>query len=59
VGSGQHQTPYSRVAYVALLVLDTGGHAAYADLAGALRWFIIPLTVLTLAVSLARHLRSP
>jgi len=47
------------VAYVVLLVLDAGGHAARADLAGVLLWFVIPLTVLTLAVSLARHLRRP
>ncbi|HEY5790576.1 MAG TPA: sodium:calcium antiporter, partial [Gammaproteobacteria bacterium] len=47
------------VAYVALLVLDASGHAARSGLAGALLWVVIPLTLLTLAVSVTRHLRSP
>jgi len=44
-------------AYVALLLLDASGSARRADLVSALLLFVIPLTLLTLGVSLARHLR--
>ena len=42
------------VAYTAFLVLDAAEHDALPALRAALGWFVIPLTVLTLAVVLAR-----
>ena len=44
-------------AYLALLLLDASGSAHRADLVAALLLFVIPLTVLSLGVSLVRHLR--
>ncbi len=46
------------IAYVAYLLLDAQGHAQLADLQLAMRWGVIPLTLLTLAVSLSRALAT-
>lgn len=43
-------------AYVTYLLLDASGHDALDDLGLAMRWVVIPLTVLTLAISLSRLL---
>lgn len=45
-------------AYTAFLVLSARGHAAMPAFSTAMLGFVIPLTVLTLAVSLVRHRRT-
>ncbi len=47
------------VAYTAYLVLDAVGHAALRPFSLAMLVFVIPLTVLTLAIVTWRHLRAP
>ena len=46
------------VAYTVYLLLGAQGHDALEDFRIAMTWFVIPLTVLTLAVSLGRALQS-
>jgi len=46
------------VAYVAYLVLAGADHAAATQLGAAIAWFVLPLTVLTIGVSLVRHRRA-
>lgn len=45
-------------AYTAFLVLSARGHAAMPAFSAAMLGFVIPLTALTLAVSLVRHRRT-
>lgn len=42
------------VAYTAYLVMDAAGHAALPAVGTAMTWFVLPLTTLTLLVSLVR-----
>jgi cation:H+ antiporter len=46
------------VAYTAYLLLDAAGHDALPAYSGVMAYFVLPLTVLTLAVVLARALRE-
>jgi cation:H+ antiporter len=46
------------VAYVAFLVADATGHVLADRLGQAIVWFVLPLTVLTLVVSVVRHRRA-
>jgi cation:H+ antiporter len=46
------------LAYVSYLVLDAAEHGAAAQLGTAMTWFVLPLTILTLTVSLLRHRRE-
>lgn len=45
------------VAYTAYLVMQASGHGAITTLENAMTFFVLPLTVLTLAVLVARDLR--
>ena len=47
------------LAYTTYLVLDATGHAAFAPFSAAMTGFVLPLTVLTLAVVVWRARRSP
>jgi cation:H+ antiporter len=46
------------VVYVAFLVADATGHVLADRLGQAMLWFVLPLTVLTLVVSVVRHRRA-
>lgn len=46
------------VGYTGYLVLDAAAHPATEQVGAAMFWFVLPLTVLTLAISLARALRA-
>ena len=46
------------VAYSTYLVLDASEHIASRTLAGAMIWFVIPLTVLTLSIAVYRTIRT-
>jgi cation:H+ antiporter len=46
------------VTYVTYLVLDAVDHGAVMQLGTAMIWFVLPLTVLTLVVSVLRHQRA-
>ncbi len=46
------------VAYVVYLVLNAQQHDALADYSTAMRWVVLPLTLLTLAVIATRELRA-
>ncbi len=45
-------------AYIIYLLMKAGAHDALDELGFAMRWVVIPLTVLTLAISLTRALRN-
>jgi cation:H+ antiporter len=45
------------VAYTVYLVLDATGHRSAVPFATVMRWFVLPLTVLTLLVTMARSWR--
>jgi cation:H+ antiporter len=48
------------VAYVTYLILDATGHDALPAFGGVMMWFVMPLTVLTLAlVAASRQSRGP
>lgn len=47
------------VAYTAYVVLDAADHEFAPALATAMVWFVLPLTVLTLGILLARSVRRP
>ncbi|MEX0706161.1 MAG: calcium/sodium antiporter [Nitriliruptoraceae bacterium] len=42
-------------AYIGYLILDTGDHDLASQLGAAIVWFVLPLTVLTLAVAVVRQ----
>jgi cation:H+ antiporter len=46
------------VAYTVYLVLDATEHDALNEFGAAMTWFVLPLTALTLALSLHRALRA-
>jgi cation:H+ antiporter len=46
------------VAYVVTLVLNASHHAALEYFSGAMLWFVIPLTVVTLGVMVVREIRA-
>jgi cation:H+ antiporter len=45
-------------AYTLYLVLAETGHGLARDFRHAMLWFVLPLTLLTIAVSVARELRA-
>ena len=45
------------LAYVAYLVLDAAEHGLAGQLGAAIAWFVLPLTVLTIGITVARHQR--
>lgn len=47
------------VAYMVFLILDATGHAALRSFSLVILWFVIPLTVVTVAVTVAREASSP
>ncbi|GAB3341450.1 calcium/sodium antiporter [Marilutibacter aestuarii] len=46
-------------AYTAYLLMDNTGHAALEEFNDVMLWFVIPLTVITLAVVVSRAWRNP
>ncbi|MBS3939714.1 MAG: calcium/sodium antiporter [Actinobacteria bacterium] len=46
------------LAYIAYLVVDASGHGLANHLAAAITWFVLPLTVLTVAITVIRHRRA-
>jgi len=46
------------VAYTVYLVLDSSGHALLAPYSQAMMWFVVPLTLITLAVVLLREIKA-
>jgi cation:H+ antiporter len=45
-------------AYTAYLILDSQGHDALPQYSAAMLWFVVPLTLLTLAVAVGREMRG-
>lgn len=46
------------VAYVTYLVFDATAHELTGELAAAIVWFVLPLTLLTIAITVVRHRRA-
>jgi len=46
------------LAYVTYLVLDAAEHGLAGQLAAAITWFVLPLTALTIGITVVRHQRS-